>query len=418
MPDQDNNVGLEEREEVFDDDTTLLDDLIDKKAQEKKPETDINLVEEEEPEIKPEEEKEEKEELVDTNSRAVDLKRIKDKYPEFAKTREFQELRNAYHREAQYTELFPTLDDAREAAENNETFEKLNDALVNRGDVSVLLDAVKEADPASVKRIATGFLDAVAKIDGALYVEAISPVIRRLAKNINEQGQKYLKRNKESEDGLALVATARNIMQFAFDDADAVEKDEPQVDPKITEREQELLQRENAIRLDKYNSAYSTVLNSATRHIENAIAEGLDPNNTLNEFTRDTLVEKIRKEVESQVSNDQVHIRRMNSLWKRAEAEGYNRESLSRLISAYLERARPIIPSVRNKFRSIALKGRASSQQEVEEEKPLRIANKGRSGRAPDNDGKVRVRSVDSKKIDYRNTTDDDIFDGKIKLKG
>src|SRR5438552_2914810 len=130
MPDQDNNVGLEEREEVFDDDTTLLDDLIDKKAQEKKPEVD--LVEEEEPEIKPEEEKEEKEELVDTNSRAVDLKRIKDKYPEFAKTREFQELRNAYHREAQYTELFPTLDDAREAAENNETFEKLNDALVNR----------------------------------------------------------------------------------------------------------------------------------------------------------------------------------------------------------------------------------------------------------------------------------------------
>ncbi len=109
----------------------------------------------------------------------------------------------------------------------------------------------------------------------------------------------------------------------------------------------------------------------------------------------------------------------MTSLWKRAEAEGFNRESLSRIVSAYLERARPIIPTVRNKYKSIALKGKADVKEDNEgnPRKELKIPSSGKSGRAPHNEGKVNLRAVDTKKIDWNKTSDNDIFDGRVKLK-
>jgi len=208
-------------------------------------------------------------------------------------------------------------------------------------------------------------------------------------------------------------------MQYAFQDADAIDKDEPKIDPKVSEKEKELEQREVAIRQEKFNGAYQVAVQSLERNLDKAILQGLDPDGKLNEFTRDVLVEKIKNDVKSQIDKDQTHLRRMTSLWKRSEQQGFSRESLSSIVTAYLERARPIIPAARNKFRSIAIKGRtADKDDEDTNDKELRVVTRGRSGRAPSNDGKVNLRNVDSRKIDYRKTSDADIFEGKVKLKG
>ncbi len=407
--------------EKFDDDTALLDNLIDskppkeveeKEPEEEKPEED--LLEEDKDLL---DEKPEDDLLEDTNLRAVDLTKIKEKYPDFAKTNEFRELRNAYHREAKYTELFPTLEDAKEAAENNETFTKINTELMEKGDPTVLLGAIRDASPEAFKKVATSFLDTVSKMDEATYVQVISPVVRRLAKQIHATGQKDLKNNPESNFGKALVATARNIMQYAFEDADEINKDEPKVSTEPSAKEVELTKREEAIATEKFQGAYQLASHSVERNMEKAILQGLDPDNKFNEFTRDTLIEKINKEVQNQMTKDTAHVKRMDSLWSRAAKEGYSRESLSRIVAAYLERARPIIPTVRNKFRSIAIKGRASTEDTENEDKSIKIASRGRTGRSAPNDGKVDLRRADPKKIDYRNTTDDDIFEGKVSLK-
>lgn len=406
------------RKEVADSDTEALDNLLGDTGEKEEKEEDLLVEPDEDKEQEDkEEEQEEDEDLINPeieNNRGIDLKRVKEKYPEFAKTNEFRELRNAYHREAEYTSLFPTIDDAKEAAENNETYNKLNDALVGRGDVSVLLTSLREADPAALKKVATGFLDAVAAQDQALYVETISPVIRRLAKQIKSEGEKHLKRDKESIDGQALVATARNIMQYAFDDPDGVDKDEPSVPKEVVEREKKLTEREQAIAAEKYHNALSVATTSVERHLDKIIVDGLDPDNTMNEFTRDTLLEKIKNEVKQQVANDQLHVRRMNSLWKRAEQSGYSRENLSRIVAAYLERARSVIPTVRNKYRGIALKGRQRQTEQEEQERPIRIRNS--SGKPPSRDGR-QPRTAEPKKIDYKKTSDLDIMEGKLTLK-
>src|SRR5215831_9648539 len=179
MPPIDEDVLVDDKPEVksgvkpekADEDTGLIDtligdkDLLDMDEKEK-------VEEEQEPEL--ETELEEPEEI-DTNARGIDLAKVKEKYPDFAKTDEFRELRNAYYRESKYTEYFPTIEDAKEAAENNETFNKLNNDLVNNGDVTSLLNAVKEANPDSFKKITTGFLDTLSKIDDKAFVDAVNP---------------------------------------------------------------------------------------------------------------------------------------------------------------------------------------------------------------------------------------------------
>ena len=408
--------AIREKQPKADEDTGLIDTLIGDK--------DLLDMDEQDKEEKPD--KEEVEELeveepeIDTNARGIDLTKIKEKYPDFAKTDEFKELRNAYYRETKYTELFPTIEDAKEAAENNETFNKLNNDLVNNGDPASLLMAVKEANPEAYKKLATGFLDTLAKMDNATFTEAVDPVIRRAARRIFDDGQRILKRNPESDDGKALVATARNIMQHFFEDPDAINKEEPKPDTRLTEKERELSQRENAIKQERFQGAANLTISSVEKNLDKMILQGLDPDGKFNEFTRDTLVEKIKNGIKGQIDKDSLHVRKMGSLWKRAEAEGYSRDSLSRIVSAYLERARPIIPGVRNKFRSIAIKGRTpdTDDNESNNERGPRIVSRGRSGRAPENDGKTNLKRADPKKIDYAHTSDDDIFEGKVKLKG
>lgn len=406
--------------EKADDDTALIDELIGDKDILDMDEQESSEEEEKPEEIELEEPEEEQELVTVENQRGIDLKKIKEKYPEFAKTNEFRELRNAYHREGQLSEIFPTIEDAREAAQDKETFDKLNNDLVNRGDSSSLISAIKEANPQNFKKIAVEFLDEIAKVDKDTYTEAITPVVRRLAKQIYATGQRHLKRDPESYEGKALVATARNIMQYAFDDADEIEKDEPVRQTQPSEKEKELQNRENAIKQEKFNNAYRIAFTTAMHNLDKQILNGLDPDNRFNDFTRDTLLEKIRYDVTTQIDKDTIHGKRMHSLWKRAEATGYSRESLSSIVSAYLERARPIIPVVRNRFRSIAIKGRQAANDDGEDmrEKGPKIVSRGVAGKRAPSDGKVNLKVADPKKIDYSKTTDQDIFEGRVKLKG
>jgi len=362
---------------------------------------------------------------LDANSRNVNFKEVKEKYGDFAKTEAFKQLRDSYYREGEFTKLFPTIDDAKEAAENNETFIKMNESLVRQGDPIPLLVSLKQASPESLKKVATGFLDSLNRIDPALHIQVITPVIKRLARSMYTTAQKTLRGKPENEDAQALAATARNIMQYAFEDAELVEKDDDgsRRDPAIEQKEKEINNRETALRVERFNGAYSTVATSIEHHLDNEIAKGLDPDGRFNEFTRNTLVEKIKNDVQSQINKDENHIRRMNSIWKRAESSGYNRENLSRLVAAYLERARSIIPASRNRFRSIALKNNNSGRNSDNSSgnntgRNLRIANRGTTGRAPERDGRVKIGSVDPRKIDYSKTSDLDILNGKVNLKG
>lgn len=406
-------IGTGLKAEVSDSDTGLLDSLLASKDNEEL------IIPEEEPGVLGAGIGE-GEDLLDTgdntdnlldivSSRGVDLKKIKEKYPDFAKTNDFRELRNAYYRESKFSELFATLEDAQEAAENNETFAKINEAVIGRGDIGAFLTSVKEASPEALEKNVLGFLDAVAKIDLNLFNKAISPVIKRVARDLQIAGEKHLKRDPENVTGLALVQTAKNILFHYFEDSEIdtterVKEDDP--------REKDLTAREQKIQFEKYQGALNQCGVAVDHHLTKLISDGLDPDGKFNDFTKDTLIDRIKKEVQDQISHDELHVRRITSLWKRAGQLDYDRTSLSRIVAAYLERARPIIPVARNKFRAMAI----GKKVDDNEDKTIRMP-RSQSAKPPARDGKIDVKSVDSKKIDYSKTSDEDIYEGRVKLK-
>src|SRR6266496_4043845 len=326
---------------------------------EEKEEVEEELIEEELVEEKDEEELVE-DKLLDEipNYRGVDFKKIKAKFPEFSKTNEYRELKNSFYREAKFSEIFPTLEDASEALENHETFVKLNDEIINKGSISGLLTAIKEANPESLKKVSESFLDSLSKVEPSLYASTISPVVKRLVKQIYADGIKHRNRNPESDEAKALIATAKNLSMWAFDDPDIVEKqdDQPRRNTELEEKEKELSEREQKIATEQYESALRLAKTNLDRHLDKQILDGL---NIENEFLRDTLLEKVKEEIEKQISSDDSHMRRMQQHWRRAEQEGYSNKAISRIINAYLERARPIIPIVRNRLKNAALGKRA-----------------------------------------------------------
>src|SRR5262249_54509016 len=135
--------------------------------------------------------------------------------------------------------------------------------------------------------------------------------------------------------------------------------------------------RENAINRREFEGALSTATNSVERNLDKLIEEGLDPDGTMTDFVKDSLISKIKSEVWNQLNTDKNHIKRMDSLWERASKSGYSRESLSSIVSAVLDRARPIIPGVRSQLRSKAL-GRKERRNNDDS---VRIGGKGTTGR-------------------------------------
>jgi len=90
------------------DEELLVEEVPEEKEEEKK--------EEEKKEEAKEEEEEEEEEELELGPRRPSFKEIKEKYPDFFKT--FPELREAFFRESEYTKIFPTVEDAKEALED------------------------------------------------------------------------------------------------------------------------------------------------------------------------------------------------------------------------------------------------------------------------------------------------------------
>lgn len=402
----------DEKEEKDDDENLIVDD-----------DEDLEI----EDDVKDKEDKEDdKDDELDlsSNDRNIDFKALKEKYPELAKTNEFRELRNSYYREGKYTELFPTVEDATEAAENNQTFLKLNNEILNEGSVGGLLEAVKEANPDALKKVAGSFLDTLNNLDTGLYIQAITPVVKRVARNMYADGMKILKRNKDDDSGKAIVATARNIMQHYFDDPDLVETREEddvedavskKVNEKVSEREKALNEREQKAERERFVGALQLSKNSLDKHLDKLIGDNLDPKNVLTDFVKEQIIEKVKAGIEKQVTSDRSHMQRMGKLWEKAKEAGFDKQSLSRIVSAYLERAKPIIPRLRNTYKARAM-GRKVVEQDDNRES-MRIVRGGKSGRAPENDGKIKMRNVDARKIDYKQTSDADLMSGRVKLR-
>jgi len=344
---------------------------------------------EEKKEEKEEEEEEEEEEKSEKKLHARPTFRdIKEKFPDFFKT--FPDLRNAFFREREYSKVFPTVEDARETLSFAESASQVTRSLA-AGDPTLLLQQLGEANPAAFKRVADNFLPALHKLDRETFFNVANPLIERFIQSIDEEGQRTGDMNMRKA---ALVVGKFMTGEYKVPDSASKRKD----DPERTRLEQERQQFYN----ERLNTSRGEVVNAAYDDLSQTIHDSLKEHD-LTEFMRQKLNEEILTKVNHALSQDERHMALMNSLWRRWQEHGYSTEAKKRIMDAYLSRARQVIPAVRDKVLKDALLGKVKKITKPAEESEEVV-------------GSPR-ETPESKKIDWRKTTDKDFLEGKITLR-
>ena len=386
--------------------TTLLDDYaliegeepsVDAPDKPKEPKVKSPKVDETEPdedidedeEDTPEDDEEPEDELPPGTPTFEELKK---KYPNILK--DFPALRGALARDVEYTKLFGDVDEAKNIIANNETFQGIREDIFN-GTGKEFFEAIQEADPKVFDRFVMNLLPTLNSISPEVHYKAAQPLMENIVRSAYQSG---IKNGNDNLKNAALV-----ISNFLLGDHEIAEgkKTTLPVQPKEDESlksEREQFQQEQ---FDAFNDSANT--EGRTKCL-GMVYKSLDPKNEtdpaneLTPYMKGVLAEKIFNELNETMTADQQHMAYVNSLWAKAKRNGYKAEDKAKITSAFLARAKSLLPSVRVKLVSEALGLTRSTTRKVQK----RVE--------PSNSGRPAGSRNGLKQVDYKTMTDLDIL--------
>lgn len=402
------------KEETISEFTKILaqkdDDADDKKEKENELEVeDPNKEKEDEEGTEGDEEELVGKDKIEKFEEVPGFKEINKKYPNFFK--DFPHLRHTFFHAKEYKELFPTVEDAREAIQNLEGFQALQDSLSGGKpeDIVNVLESIKELGSEAQPNFAINFLPSLRKVNQDLYYQVITPELVNFTKSMFDAG---LRHENENLKNAALVAS----LHFFGDTKVATGEKKIDIGVKKSgesERDEKLENERASFRQERYTSFYNDVVSQADGELSKIILNGLDPKEEMTEGMKELIVEKVAKELSRVLSSDSIHTNRMNSLWKKAGIDNFSSQHKSKIIAAYLEAAKEIMPRIRAKVRANVLGIRERRSEEIgSNERRVEPKSTVSGGRQQSSNGKL-----DPKKIDWKKTSDLDLIRDKITFK-
>lgn len=316
----------------------------EKEAKETPDDEEITLEDELEEEL--EEPDEDKLELLEAPRR----KEILAKYPSIFK--DFPQLERAMYREQKYSELLPTLEDAREAVEKANTLDKYDEEIMG-GSTESLLASVKDSDKEAFAKIVDNYLPNLYKVDQHSYYHTIGNVIKHTIISMVKDG-----REQNSEE-LAQAAAVLNQYIFGttqFTHPQKLSKDEVK-DDSSKEKEEEITRRERDFLEKQYTNAVDDIGTRVDNILKASVDKVIDPNGSMTEYIKKNATRDVLGDLEDLISRDTRFRNVYDKLWERAFENNFDKESMDRIKSAYLSKAKTLLPLLIKKARNEALKG-------------------------------------------------------------
>jgi hypothetical protein len=326
---------------------------LDKSAP-KEPEEDE---EDEDKEEEPEDElKEIEEELQGPKDEDLELttpvrrKEILAKYPKLFK--DFPYLEKAYYREQQFTETFPTVQDAKVAANKARVLDQVDQQILN-GDISTVLQAAKQEDQEAFYKIADNYLPTLRKVDQQAYYHVVGNLIKdtiitmvRESRNLGEQGA-------------PLQAAANILNQFIFGSQNFTPPTplSRQVDPKEQNRAQQIQYEDQQRFIGQFENVKDDLQTRADNVLRSTISQHIDPKESMTDYVRTHATQEAFQTLEDLIGKDRQFRGLLDRLWEKAFERRFDKESTDRIKSAYLSKAKTLLPSVIKKARNDALRG-------------------------------------------------------------
>jgi hypothetical protein len=243
------------------------------------------------------------------------------------------------------------------------------------------------------------------KSDKDGYWNAITPTLENLVKGFFNEGRKRGDQN--------LIASAENLSIYLFDTDEIAKgtktmiKAQPVEDKRVEQRLADIdRQQSNGFRIG--------VLETIATEMNPII--GLGKMTNIKPTMQKILSKQILDEVDATIAKDAEHMRYVNGLWTKAKGN-YTNEIKSKITSAYLERAKSLVPSIRRRVLADVL----GMTPEKSREK-LEINQRTQQRREPGGQGKPAGSSVvkvhSAKAIDWNKTSDVDLLNGNVTFKG
>jgi hypothetical protein len=270
--------------------------------------------------------------------------------------KKFPYLEKAYYREQKFTETFPTIEDAVAAKSKADSFDKLESTVMETGDLSSILQTVKAESEESFNRVVDNFLPALQKASEPAFYHVLGNVIKNTILSMVTEAQNL------GENGEPLKAAANILNQFVFGTQNFTK---PQslskpVDHSEKGKEDELKAREAKFAQERYDVAYKELQERTDNVLKATIDNNIDPKKSMTDYVRKNAVRDAFEKLESLVGSDARFKSLLDRLWENAAKENFSQSSRDRIKSAYLSKAKTLLPTVIKQARLEALKGSKS----------------------------------------------------------
>lgn len=358
---------VDDKTDKADDDLDLsLDDVDDKsKTVEESDDEEADVNDKKTKSKSDDEDEEEKLDVEDDELKALIPPRRKEiltKYPKLFK--EFPALERAMYREQQYTEVYPTVKDAKESVEALASYRELEKDLSN-GKIDVLLGKIKEQDEETFKEIADNYLAAIYTVDKDAGLHVINNLVKNYVKSMVGVGRQ--------QNNDQLIAAAELLYQFQFGNKDWVEptkigkgskKEENPVD---VERQEFLKER--------FEIAHSDLSSRIDNKLASVITDAIDPEGQMSDYVKKNAVRDSINALHKAIGEDNRTQVILKKLWEQASKDKFGKDSVGKIGSAYLSTAKSLLRPIIRKYREEALRGLGKKEVTKEEK-----SEKGKSG--------------------------------------
>lgn len=339
---------------------------------------------------------EEEDEEDDTGLEFSDLtKAVKKAAPDLFK--KIPGLREALERDKQFSEIFPTVEDATQAAKNTGYLQSMYSDIIS-GDVEKtgnFLKAIKNTNEEGFTEFSHTILDSIGKLNPTLYGEIMLKPMKKALMSMYADAMRSNNKN--------LAAVAIHAHNYWFDTQD-IKAPLEERKKEAKSKEHETLEKERqefeAAKLNDFKGGITEVVNHSMKLSITKELDGLK----LDEYQKRNIIRDIYTEIDSVLGSDKRYLAGIQSLFDQAKSAKYSPDWKTRIVKAYLQRARQALPAIRNKV----LKEAGIKVKESPKSESRRLVPAGLGGNKSEN-------QIDFSRVDRSRTTDMDILNGKPK---
>jgi hypothetical protein len=249
------------------------------------------------------------------------------KYPKLFK--EFPEFREAYFRDRDFRQIFPSVEDARVAADATEQYQFIQNEVAS-GNPQSIVDFLAK-DTKTLARFGRSFLKGTMGANQEAFEHITKPILIGVLSNAAREAELHGNKN--------LGASVKWLSQFIFQSPELPTdgfRDEP---APTNGSDSRILQQQ----LGEFtNEAFEQGQYQSLQMIADSVA-GLN----LNKAVKKTLIREIFKTADEKITQDVPHMKMMNSLWNKVRKGAITRQNRATIINAYVGAVKKLLPSVR-----------------------------------------------------------------------